>query len=163
MNIAKKNVFLLKFAVRGVRVNAPTFAYKTVYGKEPKTFLFGRTDAPKKIWNGLQVDAGLKDKWLNNLNNLPVEIRSSDEGKSKERPAFIIFRMPEKYDKLHKKMVNELDKNKDIYANSEVGMAGRPRICVANKVKKGDKNWEKWWNSLPGKIDKAYSSVTGKK
>ena len=163
INISKKNVFILKAALGGIKVNAPTFAYNTIYGKNPKSFLTGRTDSPKKLWNGLSVDAGLKDKWLNDLNGLKVEIRSSDEGKSKERPAFIIFRMPEKYDKLHKKMVKELDKNNDLYVKSDIGMSNRPRICVANKIKKGDKGWSKWWDALPKKIDSAYKNVIGNK
>lgn len=32
------------------KINAPTFAYKTVYNKSPDEFLSGRTDAPKKMW-----------------------------------------------------------------------------------------------------------------
>lgn len=153
---------LLTKVAAASKVNAPTFAYKTVYGKNPPSFLSGRTDEPKKLWKGLQVDKGLKDEWLDRLNSLPVEIRSSDEGKSKDRPAFVIFRMPEKYDSLHKKMVMELDKNKDIYAKSDVGMAGRPRICVANKVTRGGRGWSKWWDSLPDKINMAYTSVVGR-
>ncbi|MCE7740150.1 MAG: hypothetical protein GPJ50_12310, partial [Candidatus Heimdallarchaeota archaeon] len=103
------------------KINAPTFAYQTVYGKNPEEFLSGRTDAPKKMWQGRAVDEGLKDEWLEKLNNLPVEIRSTDEGKSKERPAFVVLRMPKEYDALHKEMVENLKKQSDLFVKFDIG------------------------------------------
>src|SRR6056297_2066475 len=86
------------------KINAPTMAYRTVYGKYPEEPLTGKTNNPKKTWNGVEVDENLKDEWLNELNSLDVEIKSTDEGKSKERVAFVIFRMPEDKDNLYKEV-----------------------------------------------------------
>jgi len=141
------------------KVNSPTLAYQTVYGKNPDKFLMGRTNEPKKKWKGIFVDKGLKNKWLDRLNKLPVEIRSSEEGKGPERPAAIVFRMPPQYDKLHKKIVNELQKEPNIYAKSDIGFNGRPRICVAGKIWKGNKKWNNWWESLPEIINKSYNTI----
>ncbi len=138
------------------RINAPTLAYKTVYNKFPEERLRGRTDSPKKEWNGILVDKNLKDEWLDELNSLDVEIRSTDEGKSKERVAFVIFRMPEGKDKSYKKVEENLKKEKELYVSSDVGFEGRPRICVAKDIKVGDEGWEEWWSSLPKKIERAY-------
>ena len=141
------------------KVNAPTLAYQTVYGKDPDQFLVGRTSAPKKIWNGLSVDEGLKDEWLENLNSLPIEMRSTEEGKGGDRPAFVVFRMPEGKDKLHTKMVKELGNEPGIFVKSDIGMDNRPRICVAGTVEKDKEGWKNWWEGLPSKIDGAYNRV----
>ena len=141
------------------RKNAPTFAYFTVYGNWPKEWIRGISDAPKKKWHGLMVDAGLKDEWLNALNSLPVEIRATDEGKDRERVAFVIFRMPKKYDDLVKEMVKNLKKFKALKVNHDIGPMGRPRICVAAAIKKGDSDWEKWWNTIADKIKYAYKKT----
>ena len=141
------------------KINAPTMAYKTVYGKYPKEPLMGRTSAPKKIWRGKDIDKNLKDEWLEELNSLDVEIRSTDEGKSKERVAFVIFRMPEGKDNLYKKVEENLKKEKDLYVYSDFGIENRPRICVAKNINYKDKEWKEWWSSLPKKIERAYKKT----
>jgi len=144
------------------KINAPTFAYQTIFGKNPPEFLRGRTDAPKKMWKNLLVDEGLKTEWLEELNNLPVEIRSTEEGKDKNlRPAFVIFRLPPKYDDLHNKMVENLKKFPGLYAKSGIGGGNRPRICVAGTVIKNESGWSEWWNSLAKKIKEAYEKTIG--
>lgn len=144
------------------KINAPTMAYKTVYGKYPKEPLRGRTDNPKKNWKGIEVDKNLKNKWLEKLNSLNVEIRSTDEGKSKERVAFVIFRMPKGKDKLCKKVEENLKKEKDIFVSSDIGLGGRARICVAKDIIVGDEKWEEWWESLPEKIERVYKKAVEK-
>lgn len=141
------------------KINAPTMSYKTVYGKYPKEALTGRTDSPKKIWKGIEVDKNLKDEWLDELNSLDVEIKSTDEGKNNQRVAFVIFRMPKDKDDLYKKVEKNLKQEKDLKVYSDVGLGNRPRICVAKKIKVGDKGWEEWWSSLPKKIKIAYEKV----
>ena len=141
------------------KMNAPTMAYKTVYGSLPNPPLRGRTDAPKKIWNGIDVDLHLKDEWLEQLNNLPVEIKSTDEGKDKTRVAFVIFRMPENEDQYYKQMESNLKKEKDIFVSSNIGTGERPRICVAKDITYNDDGWEEWWSSLPMKIKRAYDEI----
>jgi len=141
------------------KLNAPTFAYRTVHGDDPPEFLRGRTDSPKKKWKGLYVDAGLKDEWLERLNNLPIDIRSTEEGKSDLRPAFVMFRMHLQLDTLHGDMTDQLNRYPDIQANTNIGQGGRPRICVANRITKDDPEWENWWDELPTKIESAYETT----
>lgn len=138
------------------KINAPTMAYKTVYGEYPEEPIKGRTDAPKKTWRGIEVDENLKDEWLEKLNSLDVEIKSTEEGKGGERVAFVIFRMPEDKDNLYKEVEENLKKKEDLYVSSDTGMGGRPRICVAKDISVGDSGWEEWWETLPEKIKRAY-------
>jgi len=140
------------------KVNAPTLAYKTVYNKEPDIPLRAMTNQPKKVWNGMPVDKGLKDKWLKELNNLPVEIRSTKEGKSKERPAFVIFRLPIEYKNKTELFVKTF-KVKNTFISFDIGMEGRKRICIASPITNEDPNWEKWWDNLPKEILKVYNKV----
>ncbi|GAH86182.1 unnamed protein product, partial [marine sediment metagenome] len=80
-------------------VNSPTFAYQAVFNELPSTPLRGRTDSPKRMWNGIEIDEHLKDSWMMELNSIPeIEIRASDEGKSDERVAFVVFRMKDPKD-----------------------------------------------------------------
>jgi len=145
------------------KINSPTFAYLTVWKKMPDKFLRGRTDEPKKDWHGLQVDKALKDSWLDKLNNIKgIEVRSSDAGKSAERPAFIVIRFSDKQnDNKAKVLVDKLSKEDGIYCKTDIGMEGRPRICVAGKVwqSKDKKEWESWWDSLAGKIEKCIEGI----
>lgn len=144
------------------KINAPTFAYQTVYGEDPPHFLRGRTNSPKKEWRGLYVDAELKDEWLDQLNALPIDVRSTEEGKSDMRPAFMMFRMPPQLDELHVDMVNNLDKHSDLFVGANVGQGGRPRICVANRITNQDPEWSRWWSELPSKIESAYEDTLKK-
>ena len=140
-------------------MNAPTFAYYTIYGKLPHGgFLRGRTSSPKKTWHGIpDIDIHIKDSWLNQLNSIPeIEIRASDEGKSPERPAFIIFRFKDPADDSKAKIVSEkLNSMPGIYSKSDIGAENRPRICVAGKIQYGMPGWEEWWDSLAEKIKNA--------
>ncbi|MGM5480590.1 MAG: hypothetical protein ACQESC_03965 [Nanobdellota archaeon] len=141
------------------KINAPTMAYYTVYGEYPQERLRGRSSEEKKMWNGHDVDASLKDEWLEELNNLPVEIRSTDEGKDEIRVAFVIFRLPEGKDFLASKFVAELNKKPLLKAHNDVGTQGRVRICTAYPITKQDSGWSRWWESLPDKIRSAYDTV----
>lgn len=142
--------------------NSPTFAYIAVYGKEPDFWLRGRTNEPKKIWRGIEVDATFKDKWLDELNSIPqIEVRASDAGKNSVRVAFIVFRMKDPKDDVKAKKVSKiLDKMPDIYSKCDIGAQNRPRVVVAGKTWYGQPDWERWWDSLAGKIRYALSQVS---
>jgi len=137
--------------------NSPTFAYIAVYGKEPDFWLRGRTEAPKKIWRGIEVDAHLKDKWLEELNSIPeIEIRASDEGKNEIRVPFVVFRFSNpKNDYRAKKVSKILNSMTNIYSKCDIGAENRPRIVVAGKTWYGKSDWEEWWDKLAGKIKNA--------
>lgn len=155
----EQNFAKMLFKKLGNKINAPTFAYKTVYGKMPENNLMGRTNSPKKIWKGIDVDKNLKDEWLEELNSMGLEIRSTDEGKSTERVAFVAFRMPKEKDDLYKKFEENLRQEKDLFISSDIGMGNRPRICVAKDIVVGEEGWEEWWSSLSGKIKRAYGKT----
>lgn len=135
-------------------VNSPTLAYLSVYGEMPNTPLRGRSNYPKRIWNDKEVDKEFKDNWLEDLNSIPdIEVRATDIGHSADRVAFVVFRFKDKKnDSKAKDIADSLNKLAELYCKSDIGTEGRPRICVAGKIKLGDKNWEEWWNSLAGKI-----------
>ena len=89
-------------------VNSPTFAYQAIFHKLPDVPLRGRTDSPKKTWNNIEIDEHLRDEWLEELNSIPeIEIRASDEGKNKERVAFVVFRMKDPKDDCKVKAVSD--------------------------------------------------------
>ena len=139
------------------KMNSPTFAYYAVYNKMPPGgWLSGRTNGPKKSWNGFNdIDIHIKDEWLERLNGIKeIEIRASDEGKSPERVAFIVFRManPADDDKAED-ISKELDKQDGLYSKCDIGAENRPRVVVAGKVWYGEKGWESWWDSLAEKIE----------
>lgn len=141
------------------KINAPMMAHKAVYGKYPEEPLIGRTNSPKKIWKGIDVDENIKNEWLEELNSLDVEIKSTDEGKSKERVAFVIFRLPEEKEDLYKEIEKNLKKEKDLKVLSDIGIENRPRICVAKDIIVNQNGWEEWWSSLAGKIKRAYDKA----
>lgn len=143
---------------RAGKINAPTFAYQTLYGKNPPEMLNGRTRGKKKIWHGLDVDEGLKDEWLEKLNNLPIEMRSSEEGKSADRPAFVIIRMPKEEDDWVCDMTFALRKE-GLTTSYGIGQGSRPRICIVEKLWRGMPEWEAWWKNLPDKISRAYKQI----
>ncbi|MFP4118558.1 MAG: hypothetical protein ACLFTH_00725, partial [Candidatus Woesearchaeota archaeon] len=130
----------------------------TVYGKYPEERLRGRTSNPKKMWRGHDVDANLKETWLERLNDLPVDVRSTDEGKDETRVAFVIFRLPEDKEHLRDKLIENLNREDALYVHSDIGQGGRPRICVAYPTWKGKDGWKEWWETLPEKIGRAYKN-----
>ncbi len=147
-----------------MKKTAPTFAYETVYKKLPPEGLRqGRPpfEVKSKIWKNLRVDYDLKDKWLENLNNIPgIEIRSTCAGHNKEWVSFVIFRLLENNPDIKKldKIKKELKSNKNTFCDYELGMEKKYRIiCASDLYAGGDnhKEWEKWWSLLPYRINKA--------
>jgi len=67
--------------------------------------------------------------------------------------------MPEGKDNLYKIVEENSKKEKDIYVYSDIGLGGRPRICVAKDITYKDEGWKEWWNSIPNKIKKAYENA----
>lgn len=148
----------------GGHLNSVSLAHKAVYGKEPSTYLTGRTAHPQKIWKGIPVDKQLKDSWLKKLNTIKgVEIRGSCAGHNKERVSYVSFRLDQKRDKEAKKIAQKLNKLKGTHAIADVGREGRPRIIVATKKWHGKKGWADWWKKTPNQIDNIVNEKNGKK
>jgi hypothetical protein len=146
-----------------IKKPSPTLAYEAVYGKSPKDkYRRGRPpfQVKEKIWNGIEVDYSLKNRWLENLNNIPnVEIRGTCAGHSEDWVSFVVFRITD--DEILKKVtriVKELSSYKNTYSKYDIGMEGRIRIVCATNLYDGcenQKDWENWWNMLPYIINKA--------
>lgn len=145
--------------------NSPTLAYIAVYGKEPDEFIRGRTDEPKKTWNGLSVDANIKDEWLEELNNIDgIEIRATDEGKSETRVAFVVFRLTKNESEENAKKVSlKLKSKHNVFSLVDLGSEGRPRIIVAGKTWVGKSDWNSWWNNIAKYIQEAVSEIQTEK
>jgi len=141
-------------------INSPTAAFKAVYDEDPPMPLFGRTfSLNKKTWNGLVVDGHLKDSWLESLNNLPLEIKSTEEGKGPLRPAHVGFRMKEGEDNMAPLMLENL-KKRGFKVYSDIGFEGRPRIIVAAVLTPEDGvKWNQWWENLPMELANSYSKT----
>ena len=136
--------------------NAPTFAYRTVYGKDPEYRISGQSGAPKRLWRNVPVDEHMKDEVLERLNDIPdIEGRSSEEGKSEDRPAFFIFRMADSGEDDKAEEIARNLRKQGIISRAETGSGGRPRIIAAQDRKYGDPGWEEWWDTLPDHIKRA--------
>lgn len=137
------------------KVNAPMFIYKIAYGKYPDGFMPGRTSHMQHDVDGIMVDVGIPEQVIKDLNSMPsIEMRASCQGESKIKPAFIVFR-PKNKSKAEK-IVEKLNKNKDLTAGYDVGNGGEIRIGVTNKAIYGQsKKTDKWWEALPAKVKKA--------
>ena len=110
------------------------------------------------MWKGIDVDENIKDSWLEELNSLPVEIKSTDEGKDKKRVAFVIFRLPVEKENIYKKVEQNLAE-KGLKVSSDIGIENRPRICIAENIIVGEPGWEEWWNTLAEKIKVSYEEA----
>jgi len=139
------------------RVPSPVAAHEVVYGKKAPSNMRGMYpgQTEHKTWNGISIDAHLKDEWLDDLNKIKqIELRASCEGHDKQWISFIAFRvMPNKdndtvyLDKI-KKYLNQAN-TKCTY---NIGQQGRPRFIVASKTWYGDKNWKPWWSTLAVRV-----------
>lgn len=142
------------------RKPAPVAAYELIYGKRAPAGMRGRYPGnyDEKKWKGMFVDVHLKDKWLNDLNNIKeIEMRSSCEGHDKNWVTFIGFRITtnkESSKKYLEKVKKNLNKGitKCMY---EIGQQGRPRFIVAAKLWYGQPGWEKWWSTLASRVKQA--------
>jgi len=140
----------------GQWMNAPTFAYVTVYGKQPENWISGRTSHPQKNWKGIQVDTQLRDEWLDSLAAIPsTEVRASCAGHGSDRPTFVIFRLPPDQEHLSPAVASILNQRSGVFSKADIGAEGHPRICVASKLWSGRKGWAEWWKRLPQTIQKA--------
>jgi len=144
-------------------MNAPTFAYLAVYGEPPDPPLSGRSGDPERIWRGILVDVHLKDAWLERLNSIDgIEIRSSCEGHSPERVAFIVFRFRDpSNDGKADEVARAISRNEGYFSMADLGAEDRMRIVVAGKTWYGQEDWESWWERLPEVIEKALGEVRG--
>jgi len=168
-NIMIKN-YLEAIQSRRGKKNSPTFAWEVVHNQTFPGNRMGRYPGPakEKVWKGMKVDAAIKNRWLDQLNNIPnVEIRASCSGHPADKyseqiwVSYVVFRVAPKLDKNIKKIVKKLNSFKDVNSGYDIGMEGRPRIVAATKLHYGGPNqsdWVKWWNSIASKINNAVNS-----
>lgn len=138
------------------KINAPTFAYKCFYDKDPEPPISGRESSHKqKIYNGIGIDIHIPDKVLDDLNVIKqIELRSSCEGDSPRHLTFLIFRPSNRNKQTAAKMVAKLNKFKDIKACWDTGNEGVARIVITTNIwyKKNPRLFNMWWLGLPEKI-----------
>ena len=139
------------------KINAPSFIYKILYGRTKN--IPGRIEHESKYWNGIMVDKYIPDLALNELSKIDeIEIRSSCQGESAERPTFLIFRTKFTEEHYVKSVVARLNRNKDLKAGWDYGQAGLPRIGVTTNLwysLENQKLFVHWWLSLPKKIKRS--------
>jgi len=138
------------------KVNAPTFAYLTLYGRMPNPPISGReiSHKTKKI-NGIDIDIHIPTDVIKSLNRISdIETRSSCEGQDDRHPTFLIFRLMNRDEKVSKIFVQKMKKMKKISCAYDIGQGGLPRICITWSTWYGNDGFEDWWKKLPFKITK---------
>jgi hypothetical protein len=124
-----------------------------------------RHDVKTKKYRGFEVDKELKNKWLDELNNIVnVEIFALCIGHSAtdehlEWPTYVAFFLDRSIYHRAVKIVKKLRKIKDTKV-MVLSMQERRRmgiICAAPFIYKGPKHkeWVDWWESIASRINKA--------
>lgn len=138
------------------KMNAPTFAFYTLYGKMPPQPIRGRKEHSKQNIDNIPIDSAIPKKAIKEIMKIEeIEPRSSCQGESELRPTFLIFRTTNQDEKYVKKLVDNLEKQDKIKSNYNIGMGRMFRICITWKIWAGEEGFEEWWNNLPNKIKKA--------
>ena len=138
-------------------LNAPELAYKTIYNKELS--LRGRIFTKEKKYKDFYVDNDLDIKLLDRLNNIKnIEIRSTCQGHSKERPTYIIFRTKNQDLNYIKKIIRKLKQCPNTYVSYDIGMENKYRICVATNTfySSNNKQWTEWWNNITNYLENIF-------
>lgn len=141
------------------KVNAPTLAYKCVYGKAPSFPIRGRYGHPQQQYKDLVVDKNLDTKILDDLNSIPkIEIRSVCAGHDSDSVTHIIFRPYNQDEDYITSIVSKLNKGAT-KCIQDVGNGGFIRICVATKnwyrEETPNTTWKQWWDNIAIKIKNA--------
>ena len=138
------------------KINAPTFAYITLYGEYPDPPISGREIShPTRNINGIDIDKNIPIKSLTEIFNISeIETRSSCEGQDERHPTFLIFRLLDRKESSSKKLVDKLNKQDKIKCAYDIGQGGLPRICVTWSTWYSHKDFINWWKTLPSKIKK---------
>jgi len=138
------------------KINAPTFAFMCLYGKKPSPPISGRESSHKqKLYRGIGIDKNIPTKALDNLNRIKeIELRSSCEGDSERHPTFVIFRTLNRDPKYTKKVVNNINRFKDLKCCWDMGNEGLPRIIITAPLwyEKDPNLFDDWWMELTKKI-----------
>ena len=141
-----------------MKINAPTMAYKTQYGKDPKPSISGRESShPSKNYRGINIDIHIPNNALDRLNAISgIELRSSCEGDSERHLTFAIFRLTDRNPKNSAKVSACLNKISNVSSSFDVGQGGFPRICVTTNLwyNKNPREFERWWLTIAEKIRK---------
>jgi len=137
------------------KINAPTFAYLTVYGKYPNPPISGReAQHTTKNINGIEWDIHIPDKAIEILTKKDtncIETRASCEGDSPRHLTFLIFRPISQDISTVKKIIKFLKMNGFKYVSYNIGQQGKYRICVSDHLyysETNKKRFIRWWIKL---------------
>lgn len=143
------------------KINAPTMAYLTVYGKMPNPPIYGKEASHKTYYfNGIPIDNNIPRDSINKLFKMKyIETRASCEGDSDRHLTFLIFRLSDKNisNKIIEKIVKDINLQNNYKSHWDIGQSGFPRICVSEKLwysKENEKIFLNWWKNLPNIIEK---------
>lgn len=149
----KSEKYIYEF-YKGSGENAPEFIYRILYGKTSPKFR-GKINPELKDYKGIMIDKKLPLSIIDKLNKIKnVEIRSTCQGHSPDRPTYVILRLPGRDKEGVKKFVGCMNKQKDIKCSYGTGNQGQYRIGItwALYYEQDIKKFEAWWKDLPNKI-----------
>ena len=136
-------------------LNGHGMAFLTVTGRIPLEQKKGRT-TPSRQWRNEQVDFDLKDKWLEDLNEIPeIEIVSICGGHDIWRMPHIIFYPKGMSDAQEEKLVDELRDFPGTWALRGEGNRKKMRICMASVFFAGTPIGNIWWSKAADRINVA--------
>lgn len=156
------NIITLKKALgKPQQMNAPTFAYYTLYGEMPKINISGKIDHPVKKVNNIEIDDGIPINSFKTIQKISkIETRSTCRGSNETHPTYIIFRLIDKSNKqTAEKIVDNLNQMENIKASYNIGNNGFYRICITWYTWYREADFELWWNELPKKIENSIKNI----
>jgi len=144
------------------KLNAPTMAYMTWYGKQPSPPISGREASHEaEMFEGAHVDKNIPRRAIIIINKCKkIELRSTCEGESERLPSYGIIRPKDGQKKTAEKITNDINALGDwVKASWNMGNGGLPRICFTGGLwyKKDKKEFTEWWI----KIAKALVKIVG--
>ncbi len=139
------------------KINAPTMAYITLYGKHPSPPISGREIShPSYNIQGVSIDNHIPKKAINELFSIKqMETRSSCEGQDKRHPTFLILRLFDQSEMAAQTLIKNISQYKDIEASYDRGMQGKFRLCITSNLWYPNNKFKQWWLDLPTKIKKS--------
>jgi hypothetical protein len=155
----------------GAFLNAPIIAWELTNDRTFPGWRPGHRPGTKtRSWKGFIVDFVLRDKWLEDLNDIPnVQMRSlcsghgpagkmGDSPTSIDWPTHVAFRLTGKVKNSPGAIIRSLEKDKFTKCRHGKGREGKTRfVCAAPLYYRCAKHtqWIKWWDTLASRINKA--------
>jgi hypothetical protein len=137
------------------KMNNATFAYHTLYNRHPKIPVFGKSEYPTKVVEGIKIDENIPSKTFKVISNIPnIKVKAASQGWNESHPTYLIFALINNNDKRSaEKVVIALNEMEDIRAAYNISDTKGYHICATWHTWYRELDFELWWNSLPMKIE----------